>query len=115
MYHEAILPWVYEYIVTLHLLKAVELDRRHAAGMKLSRAWEPFFEALSRSVEREHIRVKRQLRRQGCKIVMEEMQPNRNVHVMYVYKGYEHHCIVMPWVLKDKCEEKLKRLLFAEA
>lgn len=104
-------PWVHQYVVTLHLLKALELDRKYAGVMKLSRIWNDFFERLSIFAEREHIKVKQILRKNGCKIVLEEVTPERNYHVMYVYRGYEFHCSMMPVVLKSKCEEKLQGLL----
>ncbi|MCS7459368.1 hypothetical protein N0M98_04385 [Paenibacillus doosanensis] len=102
---------VYQYVVTLHLLKALELDRRQADGMKLSRIWNGVFEHLSKAAEREHREAKRSLKKQGCRIVLEELTPERNYHVMYVVRGYEFHCSIMPVVLKGKCEEKLQELL----
>lgn len=106
--------WIYEYMVTLHLFKAIEWDRKNAASMKLSRIWEAFFEQLARSVEKRHVDVKRKLRRSGCRIVLEEVTEKRDVHMMYVYKGYEYHSTIMPAVLKGKCEEKLGEMLWSD-
>ncbi|MGG1598123.1 hypothetical protein [Paenibacillus naphthalenovorans] len=114
MRNSAIEPWIHQYIVTLHLLKALELDRKYAGAMKLSRIWNGLFERLSIRVEREHVGIKQRLRKSGCRIVLEEITPERNYHVMYVYQGYEFHCSIMPAVLRGKCEEKLKELLEAK-
>ncbi|UUZ95899.1 hypothetical protein LJK87_16860 [Paenibacillus sp. P25] len=104
-------PWVHQYVVTLHLLKALDRDRKLTEGMKLARIWDGLMEKLSMLAEREHIGVKQRLRRSGRRIVLEEVTPERNYHVMYVFQGYEFHCSMMPVVLKGKCEEKLRQLL----
>ncbi|MFB6363890.1 hypothetical protein ACFCP7_07480 [Paenibacillus elgii] len=104
-------PWVHQYVVTLYLLKVLERDRKHAEAMKLSRIWGGLFERLLLLAEREHNHVKQRLRRDGCRIVLEEMTLERHYHVMYVFQGYEFHCSMIPVVLKSKCEEKLQELL----
>ncbi|KEQ27315.1 hypothetical protein [Paenibacillus tyrfis] len=104
-------PWVHQYVVTLYLLKALERDRKHAEAMKLSRIWRGLFERLLLLAEREHNHAKQRLRRSECRIVLEEVTPERHYHVMYVFQGYEFHCSMMPIVLKGKCEEKLQELL----
>ncbi|MBP1156168.1 MULTISPECIES: hypothetical protein [unclassified Paenibacillus] len=114
MRNSTVETWVHQYVVTLHLLKALELDRKYAEAMKLSRIWSGLFERLSIRVEREHIGIKQRLRKSGCRIVLEEITPERNYHVMYVFQGYEFHCSIMPMVLRGKCEEKLQQLLGAE-
>lgn len=103
--------WVHEYIVTLYLLKIMDRDRKHTGGLKLGRFVNELFDKLSRTVEAEHIGAKKELRSQGCRIVLDEVTEHRNVHVMYVFRGYEHHCMIMPAVLRSKCEAKLKELL----
>ncbi|UUZ85752.1 hypothetical protein LJK88_21010 [Paenibacillus sp. P26] len=59
-------PWVHQYVVTLHLLKALDRDRKLTEGMKLARIWDGLMEKLSMLAEREHIGVKQRLRRSGA-------------------------------------------------
>ncbi|PUA38811.1 hypothetical protein C8Z91_12055 [Paenibacillus elgii] len=77
---------MHQYVVTLYLLKALERDRKHAEAMKLSRIWGGLFERLLLLAEREHNHVKQRLRRSGCRIVLEEVTPERHYHVMYVFQ-----------------------------
>lgn len=101
---------IQEYIVSLYLLKAVERDRKQLTSMKLYRCWDEFFERISVTVERYHVRCRKILRDIGCRIVSEDVLDNKHIHVMYVYRRYEHHCYFMPMVLKARCEECLKKL-----
>ena len=102
---------VHDYLVSLYLLKAVEVDRAAIRELKLHRAWELFFQEVSLAVERHHIQVRQKLRSSGCRIVVEEVLQNKHLHVMYVYRRYEYHCYLMPLVLKARCEELLQGLL----
>lgn len=102
---------VNEYIATAYLLKALDFDQTRCEAFKMSRIWRLLLRFLSESVEKEHRQVKRLLSSKGCHIAKEEVMPNRNVHVVYIHKGYEYHCEIMPNVLKVKCEEKLRELL----
>lgn len=103
--------FVHGYIVTLYLFKALEVDRKQVAALKLGRVWQGWFELVSAAAERDHVRMKRALRERSCKIVLEEWLEGRTLHVMYVHRGYEHHCKLMPSVLKAKCEERLEQWL----
>lgn len=106
---------VADYVVSACLFKAVERDRRLAENMKLSRVWRRWFERVSLAVEKEYVRSRRNLRKAGCRIVLEELTENRHVHVMYVYRRYEFHSYFVPFVLKARCEEKLMDMIFGDA
>ncbi len=101
---------IHDYMVTLHLFKALQWDRKKTGSLKMERVWIDFIDRLADAAEREHLSVKRSLRRAGCRIVLEELTAQRDVHIMYVYRGYEHHCTMMPAVLKGRCEDKLRQL-----
>ncbi|NBI29027.1 hypothetical protein [Chengkuizengella marina] len=102
---------IHEYIVSLYLLKAMDFDKKVIEFMKLNRFWNTFLDRLHKVVLHDHIRIKKRIKQIGCKIMIEEVLNNKNVHVMYVFEGYEHHCEIMPAVLKSKCEEKLDALM----
>ncbi|WNQ13565.1 hypothetical protein MJA45_11290 [Paenibacillus aurantius] len=102
---------IHDYIVTLYLQKALDWDRKQTGLFKLDRFWEELAGQLARYAEAEHARIRKRLRSTGCRILLEEMSADRNVHVMYRHKGYEHHCVIMPSVLKGKCETRLKDFL----
>lgn len=103
--------YVHDYLVSLYLLKAVEVDRATLRDLKLYRAWDHFFQEVSIAAERHHVQVRQKLRASGCRIVVEEVLDNKHLHVMYVHRRYEHHCYLMPLVLKARCEELLQGLL----
>ncbi|MFD2670269.1 hypothetical protein [Marinicrinis sediminis] len=102
---------IHDYMVTRYLMKAMERDRTDVQTFKLGKVWNFWMDGLIHKVEQQHIQVKKNLRAAGCKIVLEEVMDNRMIHVMYVHRGYEHHCYMMPTVLKGKCEERLRSLL----
>jgi hypothetical protein len=103
--------YIYDYLISLYLLKAVEQDRRHIGELKLSRSWDGLFRKVSLAVEQHHITVRRKLRSTGCRIVLEEVLENKHLHIMYVHRKYEYHCYLMPMVLKARCEVLLDGLL----
>lgn len=94
--------YVHDYLVSLYLLKAVEVDRAAIRDLKLHRAWDGFFQEVSLAAERHHVEVRRKLRSSGCRIVVEEVLDNKHLHVMYVHRRYEYHCYLMPLVLKAR-------------
>ncbi len=102
---------VYEYIVYVYLLKALHKDGEQLANLKLARFWEQVLERLIAQLTHELIVLKNQMRNHGCRIVLDEITSGNNVHVMYVYRRYEHHCYMLPYVLKARCEDKLLALL----
>ncbi len=103
--------YIYDYLVSLYLLKAVEQDRRHIGELKLFRSWDSLLKKISLVVEQHHVLERKKLRATGCRIVLEEVLENKHLHVMYVYQKYEHHCFLMPMVLKARCEELLNTLI----
>lgn len=101
---------VYDYIVNVYLLKALDKDREQLRRLKLARAWDHVVDDLLARITRETTLLKKRMAKHGCRIVLEEIAPGNNVHVMYVYRRYEHHCYMLPYVLKARCEDKLLAL-----
>lgn len=102
--------WIYEYMVTSCMLKALEKDGRHMREMKLNRFWAGVLNRFVEMTEREHLRVKVEMRKSGCRIVSERLTPEHHLHVTYVCRGYEYQCMMMPMVLKARCEDKLQSM-----
>jgi hypothetical protein len=101
---------VYAYIVNIYLIKALDKDREQLRRLKLARAWEHAVDGLLARLTRETSQIRKQMAKHGCRIVLEEIAPGNNVHVMYVHRRYEHHCYMLPYVLKARCEDKLLAL-----
>ncbi len=102
---------VYDYIVYVYLIKALDRDRKVLRQLKLARAWEGLAEALLTRLAEEMTIHRRRMARHGLRIVLEEIVPGNNVHVMYTYRRYEYHCYMLPYVLKSRCEDKLLQLM----
>jgi hypothetical protein len=102
---------IHEYIITLYLLKALHADRKHVCSLKLEGFMGGILGRLILEAEARHQEASRQLRQKGCRILLEEVLSNRNVHVRYVFRGFEHHCVMMPSALRSRCEQQLKELL----
>jgi len=103
---------VYEYIVYVYLIKALDKDREQLRSLKLSRAWDGLVDAMLTRLTKKLTILKNQMANHGCRIVLEEIAPGNNVHVMYVYRRYEHHGYMLPYVLKARCEDTLLQLLY---
>jgi len=101
---------VYAYIVNIYLIKALDKDREQLRRLKLARAWEHAVDGLLARLTRETSQIRKQMAKHGCRIVL-EIAPGNNVHVMYVHRRYEHHCYMLPYVLKARCEDKLMELM----
>lgn len=102
---------VYEYMVYVYLLKALDRDGAKLASLKLARFWNQVLERLIARLTKDLTALRNQMRQHGCRIVLEEMTSGNIVHVMYIYRRYEHHCYMLPYVLKARCEDKLLALL----
>lgn len=106
---------VHDYIVYSYLLKALDKDREQLCRTKLARAWTFVADdALAKIVKRLTF-IKNQLSNHGCRIVLEEVAPDHQVHVMYVQRRYERHCYMLPYVLKARCEDAMISLLRDES
>lgn len=105
---------VYDYIVYSTLIRALDRDTRQFHELKLSRAWLQLADMLTDRLTKELTFLKNQMANHGCRIVLEEYTADHSVHVMFVHRRYEHHCYMLPYVLKSRCEDKLIELMKAE-
>lgn len=101
---------VHDYIVYSYVIKALDHDREKLGNLKLSRAWLELADFLLSELVKQITILKNQMSNHGCRIVLEEIVSGNNVHVMYVYRRYEHHCYMLPYVLKTRCEDILLQL-----
>ena len=103
---------VLQYTVSLYLLRAIELDRHNTEQLRLGRAWQKWMEELSIRIEKEHIFIKKTMKRTRIRILELKLLPSKMTEVHYMEE--ERYCQITFFGerIRGLCEEMLLHLCY---
>lgn len=112
MRDEHVYNLIFQYVVLQNLYKSLLYDQKGIGHsfLKLRRVYPIMLEEVIERVRLSLHDIRQELRRHGCRVLIEKPEGKEHYYVMYRHKGATEECQFESRVLLVHCEDKVREL-----